>query len=84
MYISHNKEKRSISNLKDSFMRNKFDHLNFSSFLESKSGKKYYLGLNSKSEAREVAESAAKVPEHLQDEDFVEALAKRHYKMSLQ
>lgn len=59
-------------------MRNKFDHLHFSAFLESKSGKSYYMGLNSKSEAREIAESAAAIPDHLLDEDFVEALAKKH------
>ena len=60
-------------------MRNNFDHLHFNAYLKSKTGKKYFMGINSKSEAKDMAEQQRTGKKPTQEDDYILPLAKKHY-----
>jgi hypothetical protein len=56
VYLNSNKEDRNIQKLKDDYIRNQFDHQNFNSFLTSKLGQHYFLGIHTKAMEKEIEE----------------------------
>jgi hypothetical protein len=74
------KNDRSISGLKDHHMRNKFDHKHFDAFINSKPGKEYWMGMNTKSEEQEKAQGVVRKsldPDN--QDDLLLPLAAKHY-----
>lgn len=56
MYFNSKRGERDIKKIKDDFMRNQIDHMNYNHFLSSKLGSNYYMGLNIKSLEKEIDE----------------------------
>lgn len=90
MYFNSKRGERDIKKIKDDFMRNQIDHMNYNHFLSSKLGSNYYMGLNIKSLEKEIDEltsrSKDKEPtkkdiekyELLTGNDFTKILADKH------
>jgi hypothetical protein len=56
IYFSSRKNDRKLSKLKNDFRQNVFDHKNFDQFLNSKSGKEYFMGVTKCKENVEILE----------------------------